>query len=97
MPVTETKIDPVTPTKVIVTVGTQLDPKSSYSLTVIQAKDTTGNNIQEGVNGIKEFNTPETLAINPEAALNAATASGMTASGATESGALATATSLPAT
>ena len=66
-----------------------LDPSSSYSLTVISAKDDKGNNISEGVNGIKEFTTLATLASAP--LLNSA--SWATMSGAT----LPDAKALPAT
>lgn len=99
VPVSSVQPDATSPNKVNVTVATQLDPKSSYSITVISAKDTAWNNIQEGINGVKEFLTAENLPVNPElAALNAAASStGATMSGATtESGSLAP-TELPAT
>jgi len=74
---------------VAIKLNTVLDPSSSYSLTVISAKDEAGNNISEGVNGIKEFTTLATLASAPE--LNSA--SWATMSGAT----LPDAKALPAT
>jgi len=74
---------------VAVKLSTVLDPSSSYSLTVISAKDEAWNNISEGVNGIKEFTTLATLASAPE--LNSA--SWATMSGAT----LPDAKALPAT
>lgn len=74
---------------VAVKLNSVLDPSSSYSLTVISAKDDKGNNISEGVNGIKEFTTLATLASAPE--LNSA--SWATMSGAT----LPDAKALPAT
>ncbi|EKD65912.1 MAG: hypothetical protein ACD_49C00076G0008 [uncultured bacterium (gcode 4)] len=74
---------------VAVKLNTVLDPSSSYSLTVISAKDEAWNNISEGVNGIKEFTTLATLASAPE--LNSA--SWATMSGAT----LPDAKALPAT
>ena len=43
-------IDPSTPTRAIVKITTVLDPKTSYSVTVITAKDTSGNNIEKGIN-----------------------------------------------
>ena len=79
VPVSEVKADPTSKTKVIATIATVFDTKSSYSVTVLSAKDEKGNNIQQGVKAIKEFATPENLA-GPEVDLNSAT--GSTASGA---------------
>lgn len=76
------------PNTVVATIATVLDPKSSYQVVIIDAKDASGNNIQKGVNGIKEFLTPENLAVSPEAMLNSAMATWATLSGATESGAV---------
>ncbi len=70
LPVSEVTQDPTAPNKVVVKIATVIDPSSSYSLTVISAKDTSGNNIQEGANGVKEFTTLATLPASPE--LNAA-------------------------
>jgi hypothetical protein len=97
VPVSKVLPDPSSPNKVLATVATVLDPSSSYSITIISAKDTKGNNIQEGVNGVKEFQTAPTLAASPESDLNAASASGATLSGATASGSIVTPTALPAT
>jgi len=47
VPVSSVKPDPSSPTKVIATIATVLDPKSSYSVTVIKATDSTGNNIKQ--------------------------------------------------
>ncbi|MDD2892229.1 MAG: fibronectin type III domain-containing protein [Candidatus Gracilibacteria bacterium] len=59
---------------VTITTLSALIPASSYTLTVLSAKDAAGNIIQEGVNGLKEFTTSETLqpAIETVPALNAA-------------------------
>ncbi len=98
VPVAQITPDASSPNNVIVKVATVLDANSSYSVTVISAKDATGNNIQEGVNGVKEFQTPVNLAASLEAgALDAAALSGATMSGATASGALNGAPALPAT
>jgi hypothetical protein len=79
--------DPTNPNAVIITTITPLSSASSYTLTVLAAKDTAGNNIQEGVSGLKEFITSETLKLNAPAAVPApmavTAASGATASGAT--------------
>ncbi len=71
--------DAMSPNTVTVMTLSPLSASSSYTLTVLAAKDTTGNNVQEGVSGIKEFTTAETLKLtNP--AMTAAPA--MTLSGA---------------
>lgn len=62
---------------VIVSTVAALSPTTSYTLTVLSAKDTTGNSIQEGVSGLKEFSTPATMA----AGIAAGTESGATLSG----------------
>lgn len=86
--VTKTEVDSANPKNVILTLGSDLETESSYSLTVVSAKDSAGNNIPEGINAIKEFTTladlakPEGETAAPETDLNAASASGMTASGA---------------
>jgi hypothetical protein len=49
------------PDTVTVTTSTLLSSASSYTLTVLSAKDAEGNAIQEGVSGMKEFTTAETL------------------------------------
>lgn len=49
------------PDTVVVTTSTLLSSASSYTLTVLSAKDAEGNVIQVGVNGMKEFTTAETL------------------------------------
>lgn len=69
--VASTSVDPTNPTKATVKILTVLDPKSTYSVTVIWASDAAGNNIKQWVDGIKEFTASESLPISPEAALNA--------------------------
>ncbi len=54
-------VDPANPTKAIVNLGTALDPSSSYSLVVIQAKDVSGASISQGINAVKEFTTTANL------------------------------------
>lgn len=46
---------------VTITTLSALIPDSSYALTVLSAKDVAGSIIQEGVSGLKEFTTSETL------------------------------------
>lgn len=81
--------DPTNPNAVKVTTLAALSPVSSYTLTVLSAKDAAGNTIQEGVSGLKEFTTPETLKATANTAveipaLNAAgSESGVTLSGVT--------------
>lgn len=82
-------VDSANPTTATVTLASDLEADSSYSLTVISAKDATGNNIPEGINAIKEFTTLASLAPATEVPLNAASASGASASGATASGVVA--------
>ena len=82
-------VDSANPTTATVTLASDLEADSSYSLTVISAKDATGNNIPEGINAIKEFTTLASLAPATEVPLNAASATGATASGATASGVVA--------
>ncbi len=79
-------VDSANPTTATVTLASDLEADSSYSLTVISAKDATGNNIPEGINAIKEFTTLASLAPATEVPLNAASASGASASGATATG-----------
>lgn len=79
--------DAANPNTVTITTLVPLTAASSYTLTVLAAKDTMGNNVQEGVSGIKEFTTTEALKVTTPA-LTAAPA--MAASGATLSGAVAT-------
>ena len=73
--------DQVALNTVVVTTLVALSPASSYTLTVLSAKDATGNNIQEGVSGMKEFTTSETLTANTvmatPVAIGAETASGV--------------------
>jgi LPXTG-motif cell wall-anchored protein len=101
--VATTTVDPIDPKKVTVALAGTLDPSSSYSVTVISAKDANGASIQEGVNAVKEFVTSPNLAgaTTAPVALNAApTESGATLSGATASGASVSVTeaaALPAT
>ncbi|MFZ4461784.1 MAG: fibronectin type III domain-containing protein [Patescibacteria group bacterium] len=80
--------------KATVSLAGALDPSSSYSVTIISAKDSTGLTIAEGVNAIKEFATSANLSVasgTTPVALNAApTASGAT--GSTLSGATVPAT-----
>jgi hypothetical protein len=78
--------DLVNPNTVKITTLAALSPISSYTLTVLSAKDAAGNTIKEGVSGLKEFTTPETLKSTTGTevpVLNAAgTESGTTLSGA---------------
>lgn len=71
---------------VVINTVSALSPASSYTLTVLSAKDLAGNPIQEGVYGLKEFTTAENLMASagaPAPTLYAAgTASGETMSGA---------------
>lgn len=82
-------VDSANPTTATVTLASDLEADSSYSLTVISAKDAAGNNIPEGINAIKEFTTLASLAPATEVPLNAASATGATASGATATGVVA--------
>ncbi|MDP2103309.1 MAG: fibronectin type III domain-containing protein [Candidatus Gracilibacteria bacterium] len=63
---------------VIVSTIAALSPTTSYTLTVLSAKDVVGNSIQEGVSGLKEFSTPATMVAGLAAA---GTESGATLSG----------------
>ncbi|EKD29927.1 MAG: hypothetical protein ACD_78C00209G0003 [uncultured bacterium (gcode 4)] len=63
---------------VIVSTVAALSPTTSYTLTVLSAKDAAGNSIQEGVSGLKEFSTPATMTAGIAAA---GTESGATLSG----------------
>lgn len=83
-------VDSANPTTATVTLASDLEGDSSYSLTVISAKDVAGNNIPEGINAIKEFTTVASLAPATEVPLNAGAPE--TASGSTASGAVAVAT-----
>lgn len=77
-------VDAANPTTATVTLASDLEVDSSYSLTVISAKDAAGNNIPEGINAIKEFTTLASLAPATEVPLNAGapeTASGASATG----------------
>lgn len=79
--------DSTLPNTVTVTILSALSPASSYTLTVLSAKDAAGNNIQEGVSGLKEFTTAETLkaSVSETPTLYAAnSASGATLSGAVD-------------
>lgn len=79
--------DSTLPNTVTVTILSALSPASSYTLTVLSAKDAAGNNIQEGVSGLKEFTTTETLktSVSETPTLYAAnSASGATLSGAVD-------------
>jgi len=62
---------------VIVSTATTLSPTTSYTLTVLSAKDMAGNSIQEGVSGLKEFSTPATMTTS----MAAGTDTGATLSG----------------
>lgn len=73
--------DPAMLNTVTVTTLSALSPASSYTLTVLSATDAAGNNIQEGVNGLKEFTTAETLAASAPIATPSVVA-GESASGA---------------
>ncbi len=83
--VNSVKADPTSPNKVTVSLwATPLDPKSSYS--VISAKDAAGANIEQGVNGVKEFEAPATLAPAADSMLNSATGTWASASGSLAAG-----------
>ncbi|EKD30477.1 MAG: hypothetical protein ACD_78C00044G0002 [uncultured bacterium (gcode 4)] len=56
--------DPTMLSTVTITTLSALSPASSYTLTVLSAKDSLGNTIQEGVSGLKEFTTTETLKVS---------------------------------
>ncbi len=78
-------VDTANPTTATVTLASDLEGDSNYSLTVISAKDVAGNNIPEGINAIKEFTTVASLAPATEVPLNAGapeTASGVVAAAA---------------
>lgn len=62
---------------VIVSTATTLSPTTSYTLTILSAKDVAGNSIQEGVSGLKEFSTPATMTTS----MAAGTDTGATLSG----------------
>ena len=68
--------DLTNPNTVKVTTLAALSPVSSYTLTVLAAKDATGNTIQEGVSGLKEFTTSETLQASVSDELPALNAAG---------------------
>ena len=70
--------DQANPNTVVVSTLTALSPASSYTLTVLSAKDSLGNNIQEGVSGLKEFTTTETLKSSTPTVIGADSASGTT-------------------
>ncbi len=76
--------DSANPNAVVVNTLSSLTAASSYTLTVLSAKDATGNTIQEGVSGLKEFTTAETLKTSPASPVLAAAGSdsGSTLSGA---------------
>lgn len=88
-------VDTANPTTATVSLASDLEGDSSYSLTVISAKDIAGNNIPEGINAIKEFTTVASLAPATEVPLNAGAPE--TASGVTASGAVAAPAALPST
>lgn len=68
-------------TVIIETIG-KLSPATSYTLTVLAAKDMAGNTIQEGVSGLKEFTTSTGLKTSAVATLDPTlTASGVTGTG----------------
>lgn len=85
--VIKAEVDPQNAKNVILTLGSDLESESSYSLTIVSAKDSKGNNIPEGINAIKEFTTlanlpkAEAAAETPEVSLDAA-GSGAAVSGA---------------
>ncbi len=95
IPVESIVADPMNPTTATVTLAADLEGDSTYSLTVVSAKDAQGATIAEGVNAIKEFTTIAAIPPAVEVPLNAAAASGATASGATATGSLAAATEVP--
>ena len=77
--------DSANPNAVVVNTLSSLTAASSYTLTVLSAKDATGNTIQEGVSGLKEFTTAETLKASPASPVLAAAGSD-SSSGSTLSG-----------
>ncbi len=89
-------VDTASSQKVIVTLQSPLVASSTYSATIIQAKDTAGALISEGVNAIKEFSTTTNVA---KVAVAATTNSGVSLNAAPESmsGAMVAAEALPAT
>ncbi len=64
--------DPVMPNTALVTLASELDPLTSYSITVISATDTEGRLIEEGIKGFQEFTTAAILPPYEEIALDAA-------------------------
>jgi hypothetical protein len=86
IPVATVAQDPVNPAAVVITTLATISPSSSYTIAVLSAKDTLGNTIQEGVNGLKEFTTVETLKASADSTPILAAAG--TDTGATLTGAL---------
>jgi LPXTG-motif cell wall-anchored protein len=89
--VKEAVVDSANPTTATVTLAADLEGDSSYSLTVISAKDAAGNNISEGINAIKEFTTVASLAPAEAAAVPVLDAAPSAASGAVATPVVATA------
>ena len=74
--------DAMNPKAALVTLAAPLAVASSYTLAIISAKDIAGNTIQEGVNGLKEFTTPETMIAAAGSVVGIEAASGSSLSGA---------------
>lgn len=75
-------VDVLNKKQVNVKLSMNLDPSVAYSLTVLAAKDVNGTNIQNGVDGVKDFTTAADLALSSEVTAVESTASGVTGSGA---------------
>ncbi|MBP8016409.1 fibronectin type III domain-containing protein [Candidatus Gracilibacteria bacterium] len=98
IPVLSATKDSTSKDTVIVKTSSIFDKLGIYILTAISVKDEKGNNIKEGVNGIKEFTVPESIAESSNA-LNAAptTMSGAANDATTMSGVTTTELTKPAT
>jgi LPXTG-motif cell wall-anchored protein len=97
LPVKEVVADPANPTTATVSLDADLEGDSTYSLTVISAKDDKGTNISEGINAIKEFTTVASLAPAIEVPLNAGSPESASGAAVAASASGAAVTALPAT
>ncbi|HRI36311.1 MAG TPA: fibronectin type III domain-containing protein [bacterium] len=78
------------PSVAVVSFVADLEPITSYSVTVVSATDANGNTVEDGVKGFREFTTAASIpehvtnlnAAGPEMAMSGDTMSGETASGA---------------
>ncbi len=57
IPVDMSQVDSSIPSSVIVVVGSELAPNTKYDITVLDIRDSEGNAIEEGINGITSFTT----------------------------------------